>query len=79
MSAKPNDPNRLARQVPSEVMDLLRASQVPWELKLGGKHIKLMIANRLACVFPRGSNHRDAGCQRMNVMASIRRALRQPG
>ena len=62
-----------------EVLELLRASGLPWEFVSGSKHIHIRIAGRLAGILPRGGHPRtsDVGRARLNQMAQLRRLIRE--
>lgn len=61
-----------------ELVELLEASGLEWELELGTKHHKLRVQGRLVQVIPRGRTAVQPRCrQHLNCMASVRRALRE--
>lgn len=61
-----------------EVLELLEASGLKWELRDGRKHHKLVVAGRLVQVIPRGRTAVQPKCrQHLNCMAALRRALRE--
>ena len=65
--------------LPSEAVRLLKESGVPWRIDLGTRHYKLIVADRLITVLPRGGVHPDGyhGRADKNVMAHVRRAIRE--
>jgi hypothetical protein len=70
----------MSRQ-PFRVSDALRevldASGLPWEVRPGGSHMKLYVGRRLAAVLRRGTGKREKPTAQANVLAAVRRAVRE--
>lgn len=59
-----------------DIRPALDAGGVPWELRPGKKHDKVLVAGRLATVLPRGLYQEDR--KRLNnCIASIKRIIRE--
>lgn len=59
-----------------DIRPALDAGGVPWELRPGKKHDKVLVAGRLATVLPHGSYQEDR--KRLhNCIAGIKRIVRE--
>jgi hypothetical protein len=66
--------------VPQLVVDELEASGLPWHVEAGGRHYKLVVADRLAGILPySGKAQRQECAQRavLNMRAQVRRVIRE--
>lgn len=62
--------------LPREVEAALAATGQPWELKLGGRHIKIMVCGQLAGILPiNGKCDRDRRST-LNLVSQIKRVAR---
>lgn len=62
-------------KVPREIEDFLHTLDTPWELKVGSKHIKILVSGQLAGVLPRdGKGERDRRST-LNILSQIRRVV----
>lgn len=61
--------------VPREVEAALAAIGQPWEMKVGGRHIKIMVCGQLAGILPTNgkcTNRRST----LNIVSQIKRVAR---
>ena len=67
------------RRVPKEIEYELNATGLPWDVELGGKHVKIKLAGRLVGILPlNGRNIQQTNSVPMkNTIAQIRRAARE--
>lgn len=61
--------------VPREIEEALAATGQPWELKLGNKHLKIMVCGQLAGILPRNGRCTDRRTT-LNMVSQIRRVAR---
>ena len=61
-------------RTPPEVTAALKSLTVPYEVRLGGKHIKVLVNGRLAAVLPLGAPRERDKRSMQNTLAQIRRA-----
>lgn len=64
------------RGVPREIEAALSALGQPWELKAGGRHVKIMVCGKLAGILP--TNGKCDGDRRatLNIVSQIKRVAR---
>lgn len=63
--------------VDPRIRDALTTAAVPWEIKPGKKHIKILVSGRLIVVVPHGRKHGGPAAAD-NALATVRRALKAP-
>lgn len=64
-------------KIPKDVEAALLATGRPWSIKLGKRHLKLMMDERLVGILPRGHSDRAVGVRsELNVISQIRRAAK---
>ena len=65
--------------LPSDLRAMLDASGVPWQLKQGGRHVKVYVNGRFVAILPNGGTRSSAenpGRAHLNIRAAIKRAIR---
>jgi hypothetical protein len=63
-----------------DVRAALEATGLPWIVKIGGRHRKVILAGRMVGILPIASNGGEPMSRaRMNLLAQIRRAAREVG
>ncbi len=67
------------RRLPSEISSALAALTVPWEIKIGGRHIKLMVNGHVAGVLPLGGQKERDRRSTLNLVSQIRRVAATGG
>lgn len=69
------------RARPSKAERAIRAvlddSGLPYAIEKGAKHHKVIIAGRFATILPMGSGVDDSGTRHQNMLANVRRAIRE--
>jgi hypothetical protein len=76
MSDSAIDIGRLRRVYP-DIFEALEASDLPWSVSLGGRHIKLHIGPNLIGIMPRAGGIAAAGSRAgKNLMAQVRRGIK---
>lgn len=63
-------------KIPQKLQELLDTCGVPYELKPGSKHIKIMVGSRFAGILPRKGGHNSAARAQLNVLAQVKRAIK---
>ncbi|MEY4863790.1 MAG: hypothetical protein RLZ51_1885 [Pseudomonadota bacterium] len=66
--------------IPKSVLSEIEQSGLPWRLEIGGRHYKLIVADRLAGILPySGKAQRQESDQRatLNMRAQVRRIIRE--
>ena len=66
--------------LPKIVADEIERSGLPWRLETGGRHFKLIIADRLAGILPYGgkASRQEANKRaELNMKAQVRRIIRE--
>lgn len=66
--------------VPQIVVEEIERSGLPWRVEGGGRHYKLIVADRLAGILPySGKAQRKESDQRavLNMRAQVRRVIRE--
>ena len=58
--------------VPREVEAALAAIGQPWEMKVGGSHIKIMVCGQLAGILPKNGKCDDRRAT-LNIVSQIKR------
>lgn len=61
--------------VPREIEGALAAIGQPWELKTGGRHVKIMVRGQLAGVLPINGKCHDRRAT-LNIVSQIKRVAR---
>lgn len=64
-------------KLPPAVRDELDASGLPWSVEIGGKHFRLLVDGQLATIFPRGTGRDIKSRQGRNLLAHVRRFLKE--
>lgn len=64
------------RGVPREIEAALAALGQPWELKAGGRHIKIMVCGQLAGILPINGKCDNDRRSTLNVVSQIKRVAR---
>lgn len=64
-------------KLPKEVLDVLEASGLPWSIEPGSKHHKIIVGKRFAAIWPRGITTDKHIRSVKNVIAQIRRVIRE--
>jgi copper(I)-binding protein len=62
--------------VPREIEAALIAMGQPWELKPGGRHIKIMVCGQLAGVLPINGKCENDRRATLNIVSQIKRVAR---
>lgn len=65
--------------IPRPIQRALEATGLPWEVTMGGRHRKVMLAGRFVAILPsnlRGATRMNYRAER-NVIAQIKRAARE--
>lgn len=62
-------------KVPREIEEFLQALDVPWELKFGSKHIKILIDGQLGGVLPRNGRCDRDRRSTLNILSQMRRVV----
>ena len=62
-------------KVPREIEEFLQALDMPWEVKLGSKHIKILVNGQLAGVLPRNGKCERDRRSTLNILSQIRRVV----
>jgi hypothetical protein len=60
-------------KIPSKITETLNGLNVPWEIIVGGKHIKIMVNNQLAGVLPKGGSSERGHRSTLNTVSQIKR------
>ena len=62
----------------AEIVELLKTSGVPWEIKNGSRHRKIVVGGKLVGILPHGKvrEHISYRSQK-NIVAQVRRAIAQ--
>jgi hypothetical protein len=60
------------RRVPREVEEALRGLAEPWEMKLGSKHVKILVRGQLAGILPLNGRCTDKRST-LNLVSQIRK------
>lgn len=60
-----------------KIKAILDEAGVPWELKHGGIHVKILVGNRLAAILPHKGKLKDASRAQYNTIAQLHRAIRR--
>jgi hypothetical protein len=66
--------------VPQIVVEEIERSGLPWRVEVGGRHYKLIVADRLAGILPYSSKaQRKESDQRavLNMRAQVRRVIKE--
>jgi hypothetical protein len=66
-------------RVPSRLREILDDSGLEWQLKDGGRHMKLIICGKLITVMPKSRTRNTdnmVGRAHLNVLAAARRTIR---
>lgn len=65
-------------KIDSRIKEALEATGLPWVAENGGKHIKVKLSGRLACILPKGANGNRGGTTRacLNAVSQIRAIAR---
>jgi len=65
-------------KIDSKIEQALEATGLPWVAENGGKHIKVKLAGRLACILPKGANGNRGNTTRacLNAVSQIRAIAR---
>lgn len=64
-------------RIPKDVVQALEATQLPWEIKDGGKHFKITLSGRMVGILPKGTSRNEGGRALLNLLGQIRRAAKQ--
>lgn len=64
------------RGVPREIEAALAALSQPWEMKVGGRHIKIMVCGQLAGILPINGKCDNDRRATLNVVSQIKRVAR---
>lgn len=64
------------RGLPREIDEALHGLTEPWEIKIGGKHIKILVRGQLAGVLPLNRRFERDKRSTLNILAQIRRVAR---
>jgi hypothetical protein len=61
-----------------EVMELLKTSGAPWEIRQGKRHKKIIVNGRLVGILPNaGGSHSYGGSRaHKNMLSQVRRAIK---
>ena len=62
------------RRVPREIEEALDRLTVPWELKDGSRHIKIMVRGQLAGILPSNGKCNNDRRATLNIVSQIKRA-----
>jgi hypothetical protein len=60
-----------------EILDLLRASGVPWSTTNGKRHVKLYVGGRFVQAVSRATGQHHSSHGDRNALARVRRAIRE--
>lgn len=60
-------------KIDSKISETLNSLTVPWELVIGGKHIKILVNGQLAGVLPKNGSQSNGKRSILNTMSQIRR------
>ena len=65
-------------KLPTDMLDVLATSGLPWHIENGGSHLKVIVNGRFTTILPKAPRVRmmTNGAHR-NAMAHIRRAIRE--
>lgn len=64
-------------KIEKRVEDALNATGLPWNVELGGKHIKIKLQGRLVAIQPRGPIKEQKNRATLNIISQIKRAARE--